>query len=151
MWRAWWRHQVETFSAVLAICARGVHRSPVNSPHKGQWRGALMFSLVWINDWVNNRQVGDLRRYRPHSDVTVIVSLQGDAIAGNGSVALAKLLPPVSNGRSVVHVFSWFWRTARWLHRSAYPLCLCDDQVGLLVSTKWKLRKETKYQTVAYL
>ena len=23
--------------------ARGIHRSPVNSPHKGQWRGALMF------------------------------------------------------------------------------------------------------------
>ena len=23
---------------------RGIHRSPVNSPHKGQWRGALMFS-----------------------------------------------------------------------------------------------------------
>ena len=33
---------------------RGIHRSPVNSPHKGQWRGALIFSLicVWINDWV---------------------------------------------------------------------------------------------------
>ena len=30
---------------------RGSHRSPVNSPHKGQWRGALMFSLicVWLN------------------------------------------------------------------------------------------------------
>ena len=32
---------------------RGIHWSPVNSPHKGQWRGALMFSLAWINDWVN--------------------------------------------------------------------------------------------------
>ena len=44
---------------------RGIHRSPVNSPHKGQWRGALMFSLicVWINAWVNNREAGDLRRY----------------------------------------------------------------------------------------
>ena len=31
---------------------RGIHRSQVNSPHKGQWHGALMFSLicVWIND-----------------------------------------------------------------------------------------------------
>ena len=48
-------------------------RSPVNSPHKGQWRGALMFSLicVWING-VNNRQVGDLRRYRAHYNVTVM-------------------------------------------------------------------------------
>ena len=35
---------------------RGIHRSPVNSPHKGQWRRALMFSLIciWINGWVNN-------------------------------------------------------------------------------------------------
>ena len=32
---------------------RRVHRSPVNFPHKGQWRGALMFSLicVLINGW----------------------------------------------------------------------------------------------------
>ena len=37
----------------------GIHRSPVNSPHKGQW--ALMFSLIcaWINGWVNNRGAGD--------------------------------------------------------------------------------------------
>ena len=55
---------------------RGIHRSPVNSSHKGQWRGALMFSLscVWINGWVNNRDAGDLRRYRAHYDVIVIVS-----------------------------------------------------------------------------
>ena len=54
---------------------RGIHRSPVNSPHKGQWRGALMFSLicVWINDWVNNREAGDLRRYRAHYDVIVMI------------------------------------------------------------------------------
>ena len=53
---------------------RGIHRSPVNSPHKGQWRGALMFSLtcVWINDCVNNREAGDLRRYRAHYDVIVM-------------------------------------------------------------------------------
>ena len=54
---------------------RGIHRSPVNSPHKGQWRGALVFSFicVWINGWVNNRKVGDLRRYRGHYDVTVMI------------------------------------------------------------------------------
>ena len=59
----------------------GIHRSPVNSAHQGQWRGALMFSLiyVWINDWVNNREAGDLRRYRAHSDV--IVMFQGLIVA----------------------------------------------------------------------
>ena len=53
----------------------GIHRSPVNSPHKGQWRGALMFSLicVWINGWGNNCEAGDLRRHYADYDVTVII------------------------------------------------------------------------------
>ena len=57
---------------------RGIHRSPLNSPHKGQWRGALMFPLicVWINSWVNNREAGDLRRYRTHYDVTVMCDMR---------------------------------------------------------------------------
>ena len=40
---------------------RRIHRSPVNSPHKGQWSGALLFSLIcaWINAWVNNRDDRD--------------------------------------------------------------------------------------------
>ena len=44
------------------------HWSPVDSPHKGQWRGVLMFSLicVWTKGWANNRDVGDLRRHRTH-------------------------------------------------------------------------------------
>ena len=53
---------------------RGIHWSPVNSPHKGQWRGALMFSLTcaWINDWVNKCEAGDLRHHWAHYDVTVM-------------------------------------------------------------------------------
>ena len=53
---------------------RGIHWSLVNSPHKGQWRGALMFSFicVWINDLANNREAGDLRRHRAHNDVIVM-------------------------------------------------------------------------------
>ena len=69
----WWRHQMETFSALLALCA-GNSPVPVNSPQKGQCRGALMFSLIyaWINDWVNSREAGDLRRHRGHYDVIVM-------------------------------------------------------------------------------
>ena len=47
--------------------------SPVNSPHKGQWRGSsfdVFLICAWINAWVNNREAGDLRRYRAHNDVT---------------------------------------------------------------------------------
>ena len=52
----------------------GIHRSPVISPHKSQWRGALIFSLIcaWINGSVNNREAGDLRRYCAHYDVIVM-------------------------------------------------------------------------------
>ena len=55
---------------------RGIHRSPVNSPHKGQWRGALMFSLIcaWINGWVNIGDAGDMSSHRVHYDVTVMIT-----------------------------------------------------------------------------
>ena len=64
---SWCRHQMETFSALLT-------QSPVNSPHKCQWRGALMFYLIcaWINAWVNIREAGDLRRCRAHYDAIVM-------------------------------------------------------------------------------
>ena len=59
---------------------RGIHPSPVISPHNGQWRGALMFSLISarINGWVNNREAGDLRRHRAHYDVIVMICWTSD-------------------------------------------------------------------------
>ena len=79
MWHAtphhiiWWRHQMEHFPRYWPF-VWGIHQSPVNSPHKGQWRGALMLSLIcaWINDWVNNRGAGDLKCPRIHYDVIVM-------------------------------------------------------------------------------
>ena len=64
-----WKHYLRYWPSV-----GGIHRPPVNSPYKGQWRGALMFSLIytWINGWVNNRDAGDLRYYRTHYDVIVM-------------------------------------------------------------------------------
>ena len=55
---------------------RRIHRSPVNSPHKCQWRGALKLSLicVWMNGWVNIREAGDLRRHRAHYGVIVMTA-----------------------------------------------------------------------------
>ena len=73
----WWRHPMETFSALLAICA-GNSSVAGEFPHKAQWRGALMFSLicVWINGWVNNSEACDLRHYRAHYDVIVMFILK---------------------------------------------------------------------------
>ena len=64
-----WKH----FPRYLPF-VRGIHRSTVNYPHKGQWRGALMFSLicVWRNGWANNGDACDLRRYFAHYDVIVM-------------------------------------------------------------------------------
>ena len=47
----------------------GINQSPVDSPHKCQWRGALIFSLICAD----NRNAGDLRRHRTHFNVTVMV------------------------------------------------------------------------------
>ena len=64
---------METFSALLAICAGN---SPVTGefPKQSQWHRALMFSLIcaWMNSSVNNRQLGGLRCQRAHYDVTVM-------------------------------------------------------------------------------
>ena len=74
----WWRHQMETFSVLLAICA---WNSPVHGefPAQRPVTGALMFSLIcfWINYWVNNREAGDLRCHRAHYDV-IVMSWVGD-------------------------------------------------------------------------
>ena len=69
---------------------RGIHRSPVNPPHKGQWRGVVMFSLICarMNGWVNNREAGDMRGYRAHYDVTVMAAPR---FRGISSVILRKL------------------------------------------------------------
>ena len=75
-----WKHFPRYWSLV-----RGIHRSPMNSPHRGRWRGALMFSLIcaWTNGWVNNREAGDLRRYRAHYDVTVMGPSVGETSQRN--------------------------------------------------------------------
>ena len=85
----WWRHQMETFSALLALYA-GNSSVPANSPHKGQWRGALMFSLIcaWSNSWANNGDTGDLRRHRAHYDVILMQAAFNTSISPRSSSQL---------------------------------------------------------------
>ena len=72
-----WKHFTRYWPFV-----RGIHWSPVISPHKGQWRRVLMLSLIWawINGWVNNGEAGDLRRHRGRFDVTVMMDFTGLSI-----------------------------------------------------------------------
>ena len=70
----WWRRQMETFSALLAFVL-GIHRLPVNSPHKGQWREAEV--RCFFDQRPNTRlSEQSIRRWfethRAHYDVTVM-------------------------------------------------------------------------------
>ena len=68
-----WKH----FSSYWLILW-GIRGSPVNSPHRGQWRGAFMFSLIcaWINVWINNGGAGNLKSPRAHYHVIVIKKMK---------------------------------------------------------------------------
>ena len=66
----WWRHQMGTFSALLAICA-GNSSVPGELPTKRPVTRSFDV-LSWINDWVNNGKAGDLRRHHAHYDVTAM-------------------------------------------------------------------------------
>ena len=61
-----WRHQMKTFSGLLAICA-GILRTKASD--------AELWCFLWSAPELmveNNREAGDLRRYRAHYDVTVM-------------------------------------------------------------------------------
>ena len=99
---------MEIFSALLAICAGGIHRSPVTSPHKGQWCRALMFSLICvrINGWVNNREAGDFRRYHAHYDVTV---MNKEVIMGLNQVMYITWRGTVKTYTFLLIYLWWIW------------------------------------------
>ena len=71
----WWRHQMETFSALLPICAGN---SPVPGEFPTQRPVTLSFGVYFDlrpnKWWVNNREAGDLRRHRHHYEVIVMKS-----------------------------------------------------------------------------
>ena len=71
---------------------RGIHSSPVDSPHKGQWRRVLMFSLMpaWTNSYANNRDAGDLRYHHAHYDVTVMWTVSSVTLQSWPSVQQGK-------------------------------------------------------------
>ena len=69
----WWRHQMEIFFALLALC---VENSPVTDEFTKAsdaefW--CFLWSAPWINGWVNSSATGDLRRHRAHYDVIVMI------------------------------------------------------------------------------
>ena len=110
----WWRHQMKTFSALYWPFVRRNHWSPVHSPHKGQWRKALMFSLIcaWTNGWANNRDAGNLRRYRAHYDVHVLSMMPYGSVTRSQWVNRRTYVP--KNISHYVNAHAW-WDQAGYI------------------------------------
>ena len=97
---------------------RGIHRSPVIPPPKGQCHRALMFSLICV--LVNDREAGDLSRYRTHYEVNVMYS--------DHSVAI--------DSQDQYHIFLWdgpitaehAWNTTIARSCPIYGWFVCDKQ-----------------------
>ena len=115
---SWWRHQMETFPRCWRF-VWGIHRSPLNSPHKGQWRGALMYSEIWAwtNGWVNNRDAGGLWHHRAYYDVTIMV----------------KFFATFGVGGSNVNLLGNHWLKSRNLGSSQYTMYYTN----CFLSAKW--------------
>ena len=128
---AWWLHQIKTFSVLLPICV-GIHRWPVISPHKGQRHGALMFSLIcaWINVWVDNREVGDMRRHRAHYDVTVMVNIPK---------ILAVYIPKLAHEDEIWDVLCEFWLSIS---------CVAENRVATMPTLLWLAAREDIMGTI---
>ena len=102
---------------------RGFHRSPLNSPHKGEWRGALMFSLIqsWVNDWINNREAGDLKRHCAHYDITVMLWLFHCMMG-----------IPIHNTKS----YSFKWQS----HIKSCPGAHFVNNFSIVIQIRWKIQ-----------
>ena len=110
---------METFSALLAICAG-------NSPVPGEFPTQrpvtrsfdVFFDLRLKNRWLNNREVGDYRRYRAHYGVTVMTILNTDVLT-----VLRKIVPVFSS-------FGWQVRYTTHLQKICF-----DTLVKIAMST----------------
>ena len=120
---------------------RGIHRSPVNSPHKGQWRGVLMFSLMCarINGWVNNGEAGDLRRHQVHYDVIVMRVFKKNV---NQTVCVNRCVTTMRRWKSWVKTISNYCLSGN----------ACSFRCEFDTSTQWNYpRRVIDYSSICFL
>ena len=68
---SWWLHQIETVSALLALCHRWIPRLKASDAYL--W--CFLWSAPWINGWVQNRNADDFRRHRSHHEGIVMARI----------------------------------------------------------------------------
>ena len=123
---------METFPALLAICARN---SPVPGEFPAQRPVTRSFDAlicVWINGWVNNRKAGDLKRNRANYDVTVTTCL------------ILVTIPSVCV-RAPVDKFQWFYLThlppgqdARQIARDIFERIFLNEKLRFFIKDSLK-------------
>ena len=116
-----WRHQMETFSALLALV-------PLTKASDAElW--CFFFICAWINRWVSNREAGNLRPHRTHYDVNVM-SIIEEAIfwttKTNIFLTHLTLVPYICFSESGQH---WFRRWASYQIRKIAG-CACAGNAG---------------------
>ena len=112
-----------------------------NSPvtcDKGQWRGALMFSLIcaWINGWVNNRDTCDLRRHRTHYDVTVMTWDRASRIRSKSFMTCTSHMFRLITSHPKRFIFIFGWEEA--LNQNLKKI-LSDKTVSCIYSSGFEL------------
>ena len=127
----WWHLQMETFSALLALC-EGKPLVTSGFPHKGQRGRASMFSLIctWTNVWANNQDASDLRRHCTHYDVTVMIwcHIALSMLEHRLDYELTKNISYLARPHRVSYVSSrcqlWvLWKRLDWPYRFATTHC----------------------------
>ena len=103
---------------------RGIHWSPVNSPHKGQWHGALFFDLH-LNKRLSKQSWGGWFERLSHplwrhcNGMDPIICTHHRPPSGNGNKTPAFLLYEATGRPTLPHQLSPWWRTRVYL--LSYP------------------------------
>ena len=114
----------------------GIHRSPVDSPHKASDAEPWYFIWsAWTNGWANNRDAGDLRRHRAHHDVTVMKPLQLTCRSGANTLQLLALKLPLSYSDYRLLSHTWDYKGRQTWSSGCRPgMRHCKQQAIKLIS-----------------
>ena len=127
---------MKTFSASLVFC-EGNPALTGGFPHKGQWRGASMFSLIcaWRNGLANNRDSGNLRRYHAHYDVKVMHS---PCVVTHSTKQCSILRTSTKRPRTSKGVFiEWHWVRPWDIQNDSWMLLFMQHIVGTYWHSTW--------------
>ena len=142
---SWWRHQMETFSALLAICAG-------NSPATGEFpkqrlvtRSFDVFLDLRLNKrLVNNREAVDLRCHGAHYDVIVMINVLKSEPQLTSRRKLR--LHQVEKGNKSLYRSSWApgtldtsWQAYADRYNEIAPIATADNGGSPVVWWYWKI------------